>query len=132
MISTNRITSLLVWFLRREIGGAFSNGGDTLRELAVVVIFGFLPLLAIAQKSDPIPPEVAQEVREYRLDNEDLIIRELANSPSIPSIATETPNIQKNAAQVSKMLEPRGIERYLLPSKGRGPVVFGSLPSLPD
>lgn len=102
-------------------------------ELAVAVIFGFLPLLAIAQKSNlPIPPKVAQEVREYRLDNEDLIIRELANFLSIPNIVTDTPNNQKNPAQVSKMLEPRGIERYLLPSKGRGSVVFGSLPSLPD
>jgi len=105
------------------------NGGYALRKLAVVVIFGFLPLLAIAQKTNPpIPPEVAQEVREHRLDNEDLIIRELADFLSIPNIVTDTPNIQKNPAQVSKMLQARGIETYLLPSKGRSPVAFGSRP----
>ena len=105
-------------------------GGDTLRKLAVAVIFAFLPHLVIAQKSTlPIPPKVAQEVREYRLANEDRIIRELTDFLSIPNIATDTPNIQKNAAQLSKMLQARGIETHLLPIKGRGPVVFGSLSS---
>lgn len=68
-------------------------------------------------------------MREYRLANEDRIIRELTDFLSIPNIATDTPNIQKNAAQLSKMLQARGIETHLLPIKGRGPVVFGSLSS---
>jgi len=70
---------------------------------------------------------VAQEVRDYRMDNEDRIIRELSEFLSIPNIASDTPNIQKNAAHLVEMLEARGIETHLLPISGRGPVVFGKL-----
>jgi acetylornithine deacetylase/succinyl-diaminopimelate desuccinylase-like protein len=70
---------------------------------------------------------VAQEVRSYRLNNEDRIVRELAEFLSIPNVASDTPNIQKNAARLVEMLEARGIETHLLPIAGRGPVVFGKL-----
>src|SRR5258707_9174269 len=82
----------------------------------------------LAQKSTPPPPaQVAQAVRDYRMDNEDRIIRELSEFLAIPNIATDTPNIQKNAAHLVEMLEARGIETHLLPITGRGPVVFGKL-----
>src|ERR1700674_361247 len=61
------------------------------------------------------------------MDNEDRIIRELSEFLSIPNIASDTPNIQKNAAHLVGMLEARGIETHLLPISGRGPVVFGKL-----
>jgi acetylornithine deacetylase/succinyl-diaminopimelate desuccinylase-like protein len=84
--------------------------------------------LALAQKSaPPAPAQVAQAVREYRMENEDRIIRELSEFLSIPNIASDTPNIQKNAAHLVEMLEARGIETHLLPIAGRGPVVFGKL-----
>jgi acetylornithine deacetylase/succinyl-diaminopimelate desuccinylase-like protein len=83
---------------------------------------------ALAQKSTPPAPEqVAQEVRDYRMNNEDRIVRELSEFLSIPNIASDTPNIQKNAAHLVEMLEARGIETHLLPITGRGPVVFGKL-----
>jgi acetylornithine deacetylase/succinyl-diaminopimelate desuccinylase-like protein len=61
------------------------------------------------------------------LDNEDRIVRELTEFLSIPNVANDTPNIQKNAARLVEMLEARGIETHLLPIGGRGPVVFGKL-----
>src|SRR5258708_4970852 len=61
------------------------------------------------------------------MDNEDRIIRELSEFVSIPNIASDTPNIQKNAAHLVGMLEARGIETHLLAISGRGPVVFGKL-----
>jgi acetylornithine deacetylase/succinyl-diaminopimelate desuccinylase-like protein len=101
-----------------------------LRKLAATLMFAFLPHLVIAQESTlPKLPKLPQEVREYRLANEDRIIRELTDFLSIPNLAADTPNIQKNAALLSKMLQARGIEARLLPIKGRGPVVFGSLNS---
>src|ERR1700689_712536 len=93
-------------------------------------MFAFLTHLATAQESTlPEPPKVQQAVRAYRLANEDRIIRELNDLLSIPNLASDTPNIQKNAELLSKMLQARGIETRLLPIKGRGPVVFGSLNS---
>jgi len=84
--------------------------------------------LALAQKPTPVPAaQVVQEVRDYRNGNEDRIVRELAEFLAIPNVASDTPNIQKNAAHLVEMLEARGIETHLLPITGRGPVVFGKL-----
>src|SRR5258707_11599099 len=101
---------------------------ETLRRIGVSLFIYFLPSLALAQKPAALPPaQVAQEVRDYRLDNEDRIVRELAEFLSIPNVASDTANIQKNAARLVEMLEARGIETHLLPINGRGPVVFGKL-----
>ncbi|HYU21682.1 MAG TPA: M20/M25/M40 family metallo-hydrolase, partial [Candidatus Dormibacteraeota bacterium] len=99
-----------------------------MRNIVVTLLIALLPYPALAQKSTPpVPAQVAQEVRDYRMDNEDRIIRELSEFLSIPNIASDTPNIQKNAAHLVEMLEARGIETHLLPISGRGPVVFGKL-----
>ena len=65
------------------------------------------------------------------MDNEDRIIRELTEFLAIPNVASDTANIQRNAAHLVEMLEARGIETHLLPIAGRGPVVFGKL-NAPD
>jgi acetylornithine deacetylase/succinyl-diaminopimelate desuccinylase-like protein len=99
-----------------------------LRNIVVTLLIALLPYPALAQKSTPpAPAQVAQEVRDYRMDNEDRIIRELSEFLSIPNIASDTSNIQKNATRLVEMLEARGVETHLLPITGRGPVVFGKL-----
>src|SRR3989449_11370457 len=106
--------------------------------MTVTLLWTLLPYSALAQKSTapPVPPapirsgppaQVALEVRDYRVNNEDRIVRELTEFLSIPNVATDTPNIQRNAARLVEMLEARGIEAHLLPIAGRGPVVFGKL-----
>ena len=102
--------------------------GASLRTTSLIFILGLLPLPASAQKAAaPKPVQVVQAVREYRSENEDRIMRELSEFLSIPNIASDTLNIQKNAARLVEMLEARGIETHLLPIAGRGPVVFGKL-----
>jgi acetylornithine deacetylase/succinyl-diaminopimelate desuccinylase-like protein len=82
----------------------------------------------MGQKPATVPPaQVVQEVRDYRMDHEDRIVRELAEFLAIPNVASDTPNIQKNAEHLREMLEARGVETHLLPITGRGPVVFGKL-----
>ncbi len=94
----------------------------------VVMIAAVCVSAAVAQKPEAISSaQVVQEVRDYRMDNEDRIVRELAEFLSIPNVASDTPNIQKNAERLVEMLEARGIETHLLPITGRGPVVFGKL-----
>lgn len=78
----------------------------------------------------PVPNHVAEEVRSYRQANEDRIYRELREFLSIPNVASDTPNIQKNAAHLKELLEARGVETHLLSIEGRGPVVFGKLDTL--
>lgn len=99
-----------------------------MRLIAVTLFTGILAGPLMGQKPAPIAAaQVAQEVRDYRMDHEDRIVRELAEFLSIPNVASDTPNIQKNAEHLREMLEARGIETHLLPIAGRGPVVFGKL-----
>ena len=105
-----------------------SERGHDLRNISVILWIALLPFSVLAQKPAPsAPAQVAREVRDYRMANEDRIIRELCEFLSIPNVASDTPNIQKNAAHLVEMLEARGIETHLLPIAGRGPVVFGKL-----
>ena len=99
-----------------------------MRVIAVTLFAGVLACPLMGQNPTPIAAaQVAQEVRDYRMDHEDRIVRELAEFLSIPNVASDTPNIQKNAEHLREMLEARGIETHLLPITGRGPVVFGKL-----
>ena len=102
-----------------------------MRAIVATVLIGWLSSAGLAQEDTPRKPlpaaEVVQQVRRYRSSNEDRIVRELTEFLAIPNIATDTENIQKNAAHLVEMLEARGIETHLLPISGRGPVVFGKL-----
>ena len=84
------------------------------------------------QSKRTLPPanHVVEEVRAYRLANEDRIMRELREFLAIPNVASDTPNVQKNADHLKEMLEARGVETHLLSIEGRGPVVFGKLDTL--
>jgi acetylornithine deacetylase/succinyl-diaminopimelate desuccinylase-like protein len=99
-----------------------------LKKIVIMVLTALTGFPTLAQKpTPPAPAQVAQQVREYRIANEDRIVRELTEFLAIPNVASDTPNIQKNAAHLVEMLEARGIETHLLPITGRGPVVFGKL-----
>jgi acetylornithine deacetylase/succinyl-diaminopimelate desuccinylase-like protein len=103
-----------------------------LKIAGIAALFFVCGASGLAQKGAAIPAaQVAQEVRNYRIANEDRIVRELTEFLAIPNVASDTENIQKNAAHLVEMLEARGIETHLLPISGRGPVVFGKL-NAPD
>ncbi len=99
-----------------------------MRVVAIATLFFICDAPCLAQKRAAIPAaQVVEEVRNYRLNNEDRIVRELTEFLAIPNVASDTQNIQKNATHLVEMLEARGIETHLLPISGRGPVVFGKL-----
>jgi acetylornithine deacetylase/succinyl-diaminopimelate desuccinylase-like protein len=95
------------------------------------ILITFLPAAASGQHAAAnkriAPAQVVEQVRDYRMNNEDRIVRELAEFLAIPNVASDTTNIQKNASRLVQMLEARGVETHLLPITGRGPVVFGKL-----
>ena len=108
------------------------KAGEQVKTAAIVTLFFLCGAPCLAQKRAAIPAaQVVEEVRNYRLSNEDRIMRELTEFLEIPNVASDTENIQKNAAHLVEMLEARGIETHLLPISGRGPVVFGKL-NAPD
>src|SRR5437660_3413561 len=102
--------------------------GNSLKKIVAAVAVLLAPCLPCGQKpGSPTPAQAVQAVREYRMDNEERIVRELREFLAIPNVASDTANIQKNAAHLAEMLEARGIETHLLPISGRGPVVYGKL-----
>jgi acetylornithine deacetylase/succinyl-diaminopimelate desuccinylase-like protein len=91
---------------------------------------GFVLYPAEAQMSNtpaPAPAQVAAAVRAYRQANEHRIMQEFVELLSIPNVASDTPNIQRNAAKLVEMFDRRGFRTRLLPIAGRGPVVFAQL-----
>ncbi|HYP27576.1 MAG TPA: M20/M25/M40 family metallo-hydrolase [Blastocatellia bacterium] len=70
----------------------------------------------------------AASVRAYREAREAEILSELVDLLSIPNVASDSPNIRRNAEKLVAMMTRRGIETRLLEGNGP-PVVFGELKS---
>lgn len=78
------------------------------RQLILLVL---LPLSICAQSTQ-------EKVRDYRRANEPQILKEYLALLSIPNVASDTPNIRKNAEFIADMMKQRGLEPRLL----EGPV----------
>lgn len=78
--------------------------------------------LALAQ-SNP----AAQAAHSWRQAHEQAILGEYLDLLAIPNVASDTPNIQKNAAAVRRILEKRGATTRLLETPGASPVVYGEI-----
>ena len=75
--------------------------------LRLLVLLTLLPL--------PVVPQTTQEtVRNYRRANEHKILKEYLELLSIPNVASDIPNIRKNAEFISRMMRQRGLEPRLL------------------
>ena len=73
----------------------------------------------------PLRPQVEQ----YRQANEARIVGELADFVSIPNLASDAPNIARNAQRLVEMLARRGVVARLLEDPQSPPVVYGELRS---
>lgn len=83
--------------------------------------------VAQAQETGLDTKSVIEKVRSYRELHEIPIVREFVELLAIPNVASDTPNIRKNAEKISAMLRSRGIETRLLEVEGAPPVVYGEL-----
>ena len=79
----------------------------------------FLALGATAWAASPVREAV--EARQPR------ILSEFIEFLSIPNVASDTVNIQRNADHLRRMMEQRGIKTRILEGGGKQPVVFGEL-----
>jgi len=85
-------------------------------------------VIAAAPGSGPADAATAAALaREYQRAHQHRIVRELVELLAIPNVATDRPNIQRNADKLRQMLERRGFVVRFLPIEGRGPVVYGEL-----
>ena len=80
-----------------------------------------------AAQGAPSPADVATAVREYRVAHEQPIIQELVDLLAIPNIASDEPNIRRNADRLRVMLERRGFSVRFFEVPTRGPIIFADL-----
>jgi len=90
-----------------------------IRILPAVLI---LQSLAFAQTN---PAAIA--ARKWRQQHERTIVDEFVALLSIPNIASDHANIQRNAELIAKMLEKRGVTPRLVSVPDANPVVFGEI-----
>src|SRR5437588_4345447 len=73
------------------------------------------------------PATVAKQTRSWRTNHEREILAEFAGLLSIPNLASDTPNIQRNADAIRAMCEKRGLVTKLLTLEGAPPIVVAEL-----
>ncbi|MCW3109544.1 MAG: peptidase [Segetibacter sp.] len=89
----------------------------------------FFLLLFLFQTASAQSPEILK-VKEYCNQNQNNIINEFAAFLSLPNVAKDTVNIQRNSAFIIEMMKKRGIQKVqlLTPSTvGVPPVIYGEV-----
>jgi len=72
-------------------------------------------------------PKRSEAVARWRKAHEVAIVRDLADFVALPNIASDRPNIERNAQHLLGLLRQRGIEAKLLEEPGSPPAVYGEL-----
>src|SRR5271157_5973584 len=70
------------------------------------------------------PKNAAQQ---WRTAHEQQILQEFTGLLAIPNVASDKPNIQRNAETLVGMLQRRHVEAKLLTAPGANPVVYGEI-----
>ncbi|MEO7660188.1 MAG: M20/M25/M40 family metallo-hydrolase [Pyrinomonadaceae bacterium] len=88
---------------------------------AFIILFQLIGIPAIAQNTS------TGSVREYRKANESRLLSEFVQLLSIPNVASDTPNIYRNAEHIVGMMRKSGLNPRLLNAADKSvpPVVYG-------
>jgi acetylornithine deacetylase/succinyl-diaminopimelate desuccinylase-like protein len=84
-------------------------------------------LLLIHASALAEPAAVAKQTRAWRATHEREILTEFVELLSIPNLATDAPNINRNAEKIRTLCEKRGLTTKLLTIEGAPPVVVADL-----
>ena len=94
-------------------------------NLRVFVVFAFV--LANPGVPSATPQQAAEAAHQWRATHQSEIVQEFTRLLSIPNVATDHDNIQRNAELLKSMLEERGVDSRLLTVESANPVVFGEI-----
>jgi len=90
-------------------------------------------LPATGQKPAPLqPPPAVEATRAWRAEHGAEVLRAYAELLKIPNVASDEPNIRRNAEAIRDLFARRGAHMELLEVPGTPPVVFGTLPATHD
>lgn len=73
------------------------------------------------------PATVAKDTQAWRAKHEREILTEFADLLSIPNLASDTPNIQRNAEAIRVLCETRGLTTKILTFENAPPIVVADL-----
>ena len=90
-----------------------------------IALISFLLMATATLQADPAA--IAKQTRTWRAAHEREILAEFVELLSIPNLATDAPNIQRNATAIRAMCEKRGLTTKLLTLDGAPPVVVADL-----
>src|SRR5258705_5824529 len=88
----------------------------------VLLLTGLFTALAAGQTNPG-----AAAARQWREQHERAIVDEFVSLLSIPNIASDRANIQRNAEHIVQMMARRGIAARPISIPGSNPVVFGEI-----
>jgi hypothetical protein len=88
----------------------------------VLTAFVFWTELAVAESA-----AVVQQATAWRSQHEREILQEFSDLLAIPNLASDTPNIERNAAAIRALCEKRGLTTQLLTLEGAPPIVVADL-----
>jgi acetylornithine deacetylase/succinyl-diaminopimelate desuccinylase-like protein len=104
---------------------------DMRRKLLFPILLSGLAVATcmVAAQGPATPGEIVLAVRAFRTAHEQPIVKELVDLLSIPNIASDEPNIRRNAELLKSMLERRGMRVQYFEIEHRGPTIFAELPA---
>ena len=82
-----------------------------------------LTVMPVVQAQSP----AAVAARDYTRAHEHEILNEFSSLLSLPNVASDRANIERNAAAIAGMLEKRGVKTRLLEVPDAPPVVYGEI-----
>lgn len=85
-----------------------------------------LALLALLLAAGERPP-AAEAARRFREANEARLVRAYAELLSIPNVASDKPNIRRNAEHIVRLFAAAGARAELIESEGANPAVYGEI-----
>jgi acetylornithine deacetylase/succinyl-diaminopimelate desuccinylase-like protein len=93
-------------------------------KIPAIIVFAIaaccIPVQAQSQRA-------ALVAREWRKTNEAEVIQHFTTLLSLPNVASDRDNIQRNAELLVSMLQKRRVESRLLTLEGANPIVFGEI-----
>jgi acetylornithine deacetylase/succinyl-diaminopimelate desuccinylase-like protein len=93
-------------------------------KIPAFIVFAIAVLMVLV---DAQSERAAVGVREWRNAHEADIIQQFTTLLSIPNVAADRDNIQRNANLLISMLQKRGVDSRPLKIQGANPVVFGEI-----
>ena len=96
---------------------------------AICVVAALAPPVRAQNPPDRESVAVRERVRSWRAGQEAAVLREFSDFLAIPNVASDGPNIRRNADFILAMLRKRGLQARLLEVAGSPPAVYGELRS---